>query len=312
MSELQRAWNDLRLSVRGEPARTAKYRRLQSWYREHELHAEHGFVVRKGGSRPVGSLLSEQAVQERPDLNFLDPVAASYARRRVPVVQAQGGSIDQVRLTRNMLSSMPLSFNIFGALRPRLELADLLRDALDLDIALVETVECEWSPGPARTTELGLGDRTAFDAFVSYVTAIGERGFLAVETKYTEPFSQREYEVTDAYRDATDNSGWFQRGSANELKRSSTNQLWRNTMLAARLLQNTKLWNHAHVIVLRLEDDPGADQAIDGVRRQLLDTDLLRHCSYEDLVSTAQGIDSLKRWAAAFKLRYLDTTVSES
>ena len=54
-------------------------------------------------------------------------------------------------------------------------------------------------------------DRTAFDAQVDYRTRSGKRRFLAVETKYTEPFTQTRYDRA-LYRQIHDESGWFQSG----------------------------------------------------------------------------------------------------
>jgi hypothetical protein len=41
-----------------------------------------------------------------------------------------------------------------------------------------------------------LGDRTAFDAFVTYRRPDGAHACVAVETKLTEPFSQQAYDWT--------------------------------------------------------------------------------------------------------------------
>ena len=116
---------------------------------------------------------------------------ASYAARRADEVQAEGGTLDRDRLMRNMLSSMPLCFNLFGYLRKHpAEAARGLAAVLDLDIVENLHIVVEWAPDPAAH----LNDRTAFDAFVAYRTGDGRRAFLGIETKYTEPFSPRGYE----------------------------------------------------------------------------------------------------------------------
>ena len=75
-----------------------------------------------------------------------------------------------------------------------------------------------------------LGDKTAFDAFVSYRTVDGRRGFFAVETKYTEPFSRKIYDKR-RYREVTawPESG-FKEGAAEVLRGDQPS--WRNALLA--------------------------------------------------------------------------------
>jgi hypothetical protein len=137
--------------------------------------------------KPIGSWLSPEAVATNPSLNFLDDTVGNLVDERLP----HGGVFDPVRLRRNMLSSQALCFNASGFLRNHFDpLGGLLGDLLPLEIEAIERVECEWAP-PAPEH---LGDRTAFDAYIEYRDERGRRCFLGVETKYTEPFSQKEYE----------------------------------------------------------------------------------------------------------------------
>jgi hypothetical protein len=61
---------------------------------------------------------------------------------------------------------------------------------LAVDIVTIEEVLVEHAPPAAKAM---LGDRTAFDAFLLSTTSTGGKGFLGVETKYTEPFSPTRY-----------------------------------------------------------------------------------------------------------------------
>src|SRR3954470_25009036 len=109
---MQLSWSDPRLSIASDSRRTARYRLLQSWYREQVLHAEYGEYRGNGGTRPLGSLLALHDVVERPRLNFLSQNAAAYALDRAECVQSSGGAVDKARLAPNMLSSMPMTFSI--------------------------------------------------------------------------------------------------------------------------------------------------------------------------------------------------------
>jgi hypothetical protein len=177
------AWYDPGLQVPSDPPRRASYRALQSWYRETVLGVEPGWHP---SGRLLGSLLPKP--RELDGLNFLDAQIAGYAKRRAWQVQQDGGTLEVGRLRRNMLSSMPLCFNLFGKLHAeRSAAAKALSAVLGLDIADIDEVLVEHAPPAAKQL---LGDRTAFDAFLTYTTATGAKGFVGVETKYTEPFSR--------------------------------------------------------------------------------------------------------------------------
>lgn len=293
------AWADPRLKIASDSARTGRYRTLQSWYREEVLGLPPG---RDRRGRVIASMLPQEALAERPGLNFITPEAIAYAGERAREVLRTGGTLDDDRLRRNMLSSMPMCFNIFGSLRDHPELGVLLSEAFELDVASIDGVECEWAP--ERTAHLN--DRTAFDAFVTYKDRSGRRCFLAIETKYTEPFSQKEYD-SQLYREVTAGSGYFREGASEHLIGRATNQMWRMTMLAASMLHRGDFEGGA-VAVLSLADDRHARTAVEGVRAQVVDESFVKFVSLEDLVEVASHHDSLRKWSNDFATRYLDLT----
>lgn len=69
-------------------------------------------------------------------------------------------------------------------------------------VAEVIDIVCEAQSPP------GWLDRTAFDAQVTYRTRDGTERFIAIETKYTEPFSQVRYDRPE-YRELIEQCGWF-------------------------------------------------------------------------------------------------------
>src|SRR3954471_7048128 len=100
------------------------------------------------------------------------------------------GTVEPDRLKNNLLSSQPLCFNLFGPLGSDLgsasqAIAGLLGVPHDIRVT---AVKIEFAP-PA---ESHLEDRTAFDAWIEYEGPNG-RGFIGIETKLTEPFSQASY-----------------------------------------------------------------------------------------------------------------------
>ncbi len=297
------AWNDPLLAVSHEPRRRALYRLLQSWYREHVLDVAPGV---DGSGRPIGSLLAAEAVRGNTDLNFIDPAVGTYAADRIPEVVRAAGALDEHRLRHNMLSSQPLCFNIFGVLRPQPALRDVLAELFRLDIDTVESVECEWAPDKKDH----LGDRTAFDAFAVYRSKAGQRGFVAIETKYTEPFSPKAYDPP-IYTEVTERCGLFREGAAGALRGGMTNQLWRMSLLAASVIEKGG-FDLGCIAVLALADDSRAAAAISGLREQLIDPDPFLHSvSYEQLVEAAGRHPELSSWANGFNRRYLDLSVLE-
>lgn len=133
----QREWDDPLLTVPSDSRRTARHRLHQSWYRQHVLKAAHG---------EVGSMLAKSEVAARPGLNFVDEAAFKHAERRAVEVQAEGGTLEAGRLRHNMLSSMPMCFNVFGSLRAQPAFVDVFRQLFDPAAARIESVVCEYRP----------------------------------------------------------------------------------------------------------------------------------------------------------------------
>ncbi|MCY4109051.1 MAG: hypothetical protein OXG11_08495 [Chloroflexi bacterium] len=293
-------WDDPSLAVKSDTNWRADYRRLQSWYRDKVL------AVRPGeghGGILLGSMLPREAVAKRPRLNFLSDEITDYALTRAEEVKSEGGTLERDRLLRNMLSSMPLCFNLFGALREWPDAAArALSTTLDLDVARVFNIVVEWAPDP----KLHLHDRTAFDAIVRYVTTDGRPAFLGIETKYTERFSPERY-CTDRYVELTESpEAGFKNGAWERLKGSATNQLWRNALLA-HSLRSTSEYDRGHVVVISCEDDSAAEKAIAGLSAELhKPASLLRSTPYEALIDVLVCMPESACWAKKFRRRYLD------
>lgn len=293
-------WNDPSLLAPGEPRHRAQYRLLQSWYRETILQLPPG--ISRQRNAPVGNMLPEEAVAANPGLNFLDPLITAYVAERSQQVLAEGGTLEEDRLSRNMLSSMPLCFNLFGYLRNhKAALARVLSRFLSLDIAEVEDAVVEWAPD----RDLHLRDRTAFDACVWYRTRDGRRGLLGIETKYTEPFSQQEYANAEYLRVTRAHPDVFRPGAENILGGRTTNQLWRNALLALSVGDQEGVLVHS--VVLYAAGDPTAEKSIAAFQEQLVEgSDFCRPLTLQGLIEACKAEESLTHWGEAFEQRYLD------
>lgn len=208
-----------------------------------------------------------------------------------------------------MLSRMPLCFNLFGTARETAEAQlDFVRAVFDPSAATVEMIEVEWTPRNPLST---INDRTAFDAAIVTRRSDGSRHLVGIETKCTEPFSQTRYGSAgrpdaDTYGTIHDSCGWFDSNAHDRLVGSTTNQLWRNCLLAAAVEKSGEV-DSASIAVVAVVGDHGAAAAIAGVGGAMTDTSRCRLVSLESIVAEARGISSLAGWANRFEERYLDT-----
>ena len=153
----------------------------QSWYRHEVLCVPYGSGPNPSSTTPYGNMLDGESAEQ--GLNFLSPGIHSLAKERIAEAH---GAVASFRLLRNMLTSQAMCFNLFGELALDLELATVLARSLWGDhVVDVTSVRFEWAPSPRGDY---LDDRTAFDAVIEYEAADGQRGFIGVETKLTEPF----------------------------------------------------------------------------------------------------------------------------
>ncbi len=293
-------WTDPVFRVRSDPPRRAERRLLQGWWRESELGLPPG---RDEGGVLRNNMLPMSAVRADPGLNFLDPAVSEYVQVRAPKVLRLEGALDEDRLFRNLLSSMPMCFNLFGLFRSHpMAAARVLSQATGLDVGHIDEIEVEWTPDGGHP----LGDRTAFDAWVAYTTSTGARGFFGVETKYTEPFSQRVY-LRDRYTEVTT---WPESGFVPEaielLSGRQTNQFWRNALLALAVRREGG-FDAGHVLVVALDDDPHVAHAMRVFQgAHTAPESLVRVASLQRLVAIAHTEPDLSSGASMFSRRYLD------
>ena len=156
---------------------------------------------------------------------------------------------------------------------------------------------------PRPKSEL-LNDRTAFDAAILYRCPDGGTGLIGIETKYTEPLSQREY-LSDRYVEITERCGWFRSGAHTDLVGSATNQLWRNAMLAAVTVGLTV--DDAHLAIIGLDEDDSLWDAADSVAAHMAEPKRLLLRPWNQVVDAVSDTP-LEIFAKRFNQRYLNTT----
>ena len=210
-------------------------RLLQSIWREHQGLAIGTFIGKDDEPRKIGSLIDEKAAVT--GRNFLSPGIAQMVRREV-AYQESGALIEQGRLFGNLLSSMPLTFNMFVPLKFDFKLAaEVVRNLVpDIDLAAVTNVIFEHSPG-RRDDEL-TGDRTAFDVAIIYERSDGQSGFIGIEVKYSETmWEPAPPELNARYETLAPASGLFKDPMSVILRLNPLQQLFRQHLLAYAALE---------------------------------------------------------------------------
>ncbi|POR41810.1 hypothetical protein [Methylobacterium sp. V23] len=182
--------------------------------------------------RRLGSRISMPAGGD--GANFLHP-------RIIPVVaqalhyREPGAVYDVDRLKTNLLSSQPLTFNLFGLLARDLDLATrFVTDLLPGTMAEVTELLFEHSPGRGDTRFTA--DGTAFDLAIRGRSATGERVFIGIEVKYSENAYEPASRVNERYAALAPTTDLFIDATDPGLVSNPCQQLFRQHCLAASIL----------------------------------------------------------------------------
>lgn len=174
---------------KGDSRFVAECRRLQSIYR-YEIGEEiHPYTDRYGNVHYYGNYISNgENPKEGCWKNFLTEHAFNHAKDRVEHKENYE-TIESDRLFNNLLSSQPMAFNLFCTLRQMREKSPetatkVIKAALpNYPIHKVTDVALEFIPA---NHEKLTGDKSAMDAIIRFEDEYGKKGFIAIETKYSE------------------------------------------------------------------------------------------------------------------------------
>lgn len=288
---------------------TARMRRHQSWYRAARLRLGYGFDA---DGRPFGNLLLPD--DARAGRNFFSAEIAEVARR----CAAFNRDIDRPRLMSNLLSSQPMSFNLFAPLALDNGLAVRLLTALSgRTVADVTRVAFEYAPAPRSKY---LSDGTAFDVFIEFRSVDGLLRFIGIEVKLSEPFSTHPYplSVRLAYEHWVDHfsAPWapVHRGHLDAVVH---NQLWRDHMLAFALKEvGPEGYASGELFLIRHHLDMKTALAVDGYTALLKDTDTtFTDLPLDQLMAAWKPVVSgtiHEAWLSECDQRYVDIRASDS
>lgn len=214
-------------------------------------------------ARTVGSRIEFQAARATKANLLGEPARAAAARRESEPQPRQMLNWD--RLWCDLLSSMPLCFNLFGPLSVDPALAQRAVTAWFPEApGRVEDVVLEWSP--ERGTGRFLQNGTAFDAAILLRLPDGRRGVIGVETRYHEhlgPETQPRTERLDRYRAVAEASKAFKRGAVDRLVGQPLQQVWQDHLLAESMkLEAGEEWGWASFVLVYPSRNPSFAEGV--------------------------------------------------
>ncbi len=254
--------------------------------------------------RPLGSRIAINAARESK-ANFLNEDIRRAVSQRIANPQRYQ-TLDEDRLYCDLLSSMPMCFNLFGVLQANLDIADQAVHTWWPDVpGRVRAVLFEWSPGrrlPGQYLENG----SAFDAAFELELQDGDRGILGVETKYHEDCKREKLPGENRqvrYEEVTSRSGVMSQESIVTILGTDLQQIWLDHLLALSMLQHaSRVWSWAGFVLVHPAKNPSYARATERYRSLLKGATSIRVSTLESLLA----VDVLpEATASVFKERYL-------
>ncbi len=229
MSDLTEVAKQYDVLVKSDNRFKRRARVLQSMWRESQ-----GYPMGAHRGHPMGSRLPMPWARETL-ANYLTEAIRGVFRAEVLDKSKSTQQVFQApRIFRNLLSSQPLCFNLFGELQQDLALATrVMQDLAPARIAQVTDIGFEYSPG--RDDPQYTDDRSAFDVYLEFETPRNGSGFVGIEVKYSEPLARRAAPHRPRYDEVAAEMGCFEAERLEELKAPPLEQIWRDHLLAGSL-----------------------------------------------------------------------------
>lgn len=317
-------WYDPRWRVSSDNMLQAGLRLQQSWWRQEcqgIRDAGRLYPPRKTGRRPrsrnplVTSMLPDTTQSFGPNLMSQESVAAY--KDALLGLNSAAGIINEDRLRRNLLSSQPLCFNVFGFLS-RVNPNALLPWVRGFapTASSISRIQLEHAPSAAELGEPPLGG-SAFDAFVEYALPGGALGFIGIETKYHEDLARglkvpaEESRARAKCIRETELRPWRAGASDNLLADRKNLQFWYNQLLAQRTFElvkdstGSRRYTEYSEVVVACRQDDSARNVVRTVAAQLAEGNqgTLQFAALDDVISAVTGYEE---WKADLRRRYTD------
>lgn len=258
--------------------------------------------TRDGGSREIGSRIEPRHAQESGS-NFLTDNARNAVHGRVEAPERHQ-MLDETRLWSDLLSSMPMCFNLLGDLHADLDVATRVAQRWFPDLGgTVDEVRFEWSPG--RSDPEYLNNRTAFDAALLLHLGDDRHGVVGIETKYHErPVDEKEPkpDKLERYVEVTEKSGAFRPDWRDRVIGKRLQQIWLDHLLVLAMLQHPSgRWATGRFVLVHPEENVGFARVAREYADVLTDTSTFEVRTVEELLDGGLPAATV----TAFRDRYL-------
>lgn len=291
---------------------TAKARLLQSIWRvenglEIGIGPEENSVDHNGQPSFYGNMIKDGGSTGR---NFFYNETFDYAQWRVSK-RLPKETIGEYRLFNNLMSSMPMAFNLFHPLmmlhtQNPAAVDKMMQNAFpDLPIYKIKEIGLEYIPTPI---EQYTNDKSAMDSFITFYDKEGGEHIIAIETKYTDSLGTNKAKDNALKTQFAIESGLFTEEGINQIKTNCT-QIYRNFLLAAKFRGVNRL-KDSYSIILAPKDHPSTEKEINSLKKYLKNEYNYKLTDYklEDFVSALKENCPVENmdWLEWFEDRYLN------
>ena len=246
----------------------------------------------KGTTRRVGSRM-DSAYAKQTMANFLSAgvrqAMIDRLRKKEPLQ-----TFNTDLLYSDLLSSLPLSFNLFGELAMDPRRAQEAMRAWWPDVGATSvSVRMQHSPG--RDDPRYLNDRTAFDAAFYYENGAGRRAIIGVSTKYSEHASKEKAPAAgrlDRYEEVARKSKAFVPDWRDLVVGTDLQSIWIEHLLVLSMLQGRGSARYAEgrLVLVVPQGNVSFRDAAARYTGALADTSTFEVRTLESLTAAADGV----------------------
>lgn len=273
---------------------------------------EDGRPILKSISQEYGHLVNGG---ETRNINFFYPETFTYAKCRVEN-KNRDETIKADRLFNNLLSSMPLAFNLFHPLimigkKFPAPLNRMIKNVFpEFPIEQVDDVMIEFIPRPITTYT---DDRSAMDAAILFSDDKGKSYIVSIETKYIDQLGKNKAKKNDLKLKTARELNMFTEEGIKEISGGCT-QIYRNFLLTEKYRLVHGLCD-SYSIILAPGDHPSTETEIASLHKNILPEFhyKLQKYALEDFVGKLKFDcpEEFKPWLAWFYDRYLNFSKTE-
>lgn len=255
-------------------------------------------------SRPIGSRIDLNHAKDT-GANFLTPNVLAAVRARLAAPE-RFQMLKEDRLCCDLLSSMPMCFNLFGELAADNDRARRAVRAWWPD-APAGRVLVRFEHSPGRRDAAFLNNQSAFDVAFEIDQGNAKLGIVGVETKYHEHAAKEKPPNKGAlgrYEQVTERAGVFTPGWREKIIGTDLQQIWLDHLLVLSMLQHpSRRWTWGRFVLVYPSENPSFRSAAGRYQDVLMDTATFESRTVEELLDAPGVLPG--ELGVAFRDRYL-------